>query len=401
MMSRLFFCLIILSFVTASIRAQDLTKNDKGNTVDVSGFYDSAHHWYDIRDEDHVIEPLSNQKRYSPDDVKEIADNILLFQKNNGGWAKNYDMLAILMPSQKRAVLAARNTVNTSFDNGTTHTQVEYLAKAYTLTKDERYREACLRGIDFILRAQYTNGGWPQYYPLRKDYSRYITFNDDAMIGVMELLHHIAQGKPYFSFVDSGLRAKVKAAFDRGIDCVLNCQIKENERLTAWCQQHDNITFKPRWARTFEPPSICSFESSDIVMLLMSLDQPGEKVIAAVQGAVKWFYDSRIFGVRTDSVPALKVSYQYHTADFDVVVVKDTKAPPIWSRFYELGTNRPLFCNRRGRIGYSLAQVARERRTGYRWYGYNPQQVLDKYPAWEKRWASGKNELSRGEEEKR
>ena len=380
-------CLVIFSVIAATaLRAQDLTKNDAGNAVDVSGFYDSSHHWYDIRDEDHVINPLPDQKRYSPEDVRGIADNILLYQKKNGGWPKNYDMLAILTPSQKKAVLAAKKNLNTTFDNGATHTQIEYVAKAYTLTGDEKYRTACLDGIDFILRAQYANGGWPQAYPLRKDYSRFITFNDDAMVGVMEALRHIVQGKQYYSFVDSTLRARVKAAFGKGVDCILNCQIMENGKLTAWCQQHDNVTLKPRWARTFEPPSVSSFESADLVMFLMSLDHPGERVIKAVQSAVKWFYDSRIFGTRVDSVPAPHASYRYHDTDFDVVVVKDPNAPPIWTRYYELKTNRPLFCNRQDRIVYSLAQVDRERRTGYRWYGYNPQQVLDAYPAWEKEW---------------
>ncbi len=387
MYSRLVSCLVVFSVIAATaLRAQDLTKNDTGKVLDVSGFYDSSHHWYDIRDEDHVINPLPEQKRYSPDNVRAIADNILLYQKNNGGWPKNYDMLAVLTPAQKKAVLAAKNNLNTTFDNGATHTQVEYLAKAYTLTGDEKYKTACLNGIGFILRAQYANGGWPQAYPLKKGYSRYITFNDDAMIGVMHLLHHIVEERPYYSFVDSSLRGKVKASFDKGIECILNCQIRENGKLTAWCQQHDNVTLRPRWARTFEPPSVSSFESSDIVILLMSLNHPGERVRKAVQSAVKWFYDSRIFGIHIDSVPAPHASYRYHDTNLDVIVVKDPNAPPIWTRFYELKTNRPLFCNRQDRIVYSLAQVDRERRTGYRWYGYNPQQVLDAYPAWQKKW---------------
>ena len=47
--------------------------------------------------------------------------------------------------------------------------------------------------IEFILTAQYANGGWPQFYPLQKNYSRYITFNDDAMAGIMFLLKDIIE----------------------------------------------------------------------------------------------------------------------------------------------------------------------------------------------------------------
>jgi len=42
----------------------------------------------------------------------------------------------------------------------------------------------------------------------------------------------------------------------------------------------------------------------------------------------------------------------------------------------------PLFCNRDGIIVYSLAEVARERRTGYGWYTDEPREVLKKYPKW-------------------
>ncbi len=387
--SRLILVSVALTFFASTGFTQDLTRSDTGSVIDVSGFYDSAHHWYDIHGEDYVIRPLPDRRRYPPDSVREIADNILLFQKSNGGWPKNYDMRAVLTPAQKKAVLAARNATNTTFDNGATHTQVEYLAKAYMLTKDKRYEAACLRGINFILRAQYPNGGWPQFFPLKKDYSRYITFNDDAMIGVLQVLHHIVQAKDFYFFVNSAMRRKVKRAFDKGIECVLDCQIRENGRRTAWCQQHDNVTLKPQWARTFEPPSVCSFESADLVMLLMSIDRPDRRVIRSVKAAVKWFYDSRIFGIRVDSVPAPEADYRYHSADFDVVVVKDADAPPIWARYYELGTNRPLFCNRGDKIVYSLAEVDRERRTGYRWYGYEPEEVLKVYPAWKKKWAPG------------
>ena len=45
-------------------------------------------------------------------------------------------------------------------------------------------------------------------------------------------------------------------------------------------------------------------------------------------------------------------------------------------------THIPIFCNRDSKIVYSLAEVLRERRDGYGWYTYQPQQVLDRYAAW-------------------
>ena len=84
----------------------------------------------------------------------------------------------------------------------------------------------------------------------------------------------------------------------------------------------------------------------------------------------------------------------YHESNQDKIVVKDTNAPPIWPRFTELGTHKPLFCNRDGKPVYSLDKVDRERRTGYGWYVYLPQEVLDMYPEWQKKWVPVKKSLS-------
>ncbi len=353
---------------------------------DLSGFYDSAHHWYDIRDEDRVIDPLQDQQRYDASDVKSIADNILLFQKVNGGWAKNYDMAAILTSDQREAVLRSRSdTKTTTFDNGATHSQVRYLAKAFVRTGDERYKKGCLDGIEFILRAQYDNGGWPQFFPNTSGYRQYITFNDGAMIGVMKVLRDIVARNKDFEFVDPPLAERIKSAFSKGIDCILRCQIRRDGVPTVWGQQHDQVTYLPRNARSFELASACSMESAEIVMFLMSLDHPSSPVVESVENAVRWFELAKIEGIRIDTIEAPKTEFVFHTSSNDRVVVEDSTAPAIWARFYELQTNRPLFANRDGNPVYSMAEVERERRTGYAWYTYDPAGVMDEFPKWKKR----------------
>jgi PelA/Pel-15E family pectate lyase len=288
--------------------------------------------------------------------------------------------------------MKAKNSLHTTFDNSTTYTHVNYLAQVYTLTKIEKYKDACLEGIKFILSAQFANGGWPQYFPLEKDnYSRRITFNDGAYIGVMQTLKMIVDNDPNFAFIGNDVREKVKLAYDKGLACILKLQIVDNGRLTAWCQQHDEITLKPAWARAFEPPSICNGESSSIVLFLMSIDHPDQKIIESVQSAVKWFIDSKILNTKVETVPAPAFKSQWKTATYDRVVVIDPLAKPIWTRYYELGTDKPLFCDRNSKFLYSLAEVSRERRSGYGWYTYSPQEALDKYPEWQKKWVPGKN----------
>ena len=343
-----FNCLLkIFIFVLLQISTfNSLHAQQNFNITDVSGFSDSKHHWMDITDHEQVIVPSKEQKSYRTADVRKIADNILLYQQPNGGWPKNYDMLAILTEDQKKMLAEHKDSNHTTFDNGATYTQIEYLAKAYSLLKDEKYKDAALKGIHFILQAQYNNGGWPQFYPDVSGYRKYITFNDDAMIGVMNVLQHIVQNASYYSFVDDILRSQASDAYYKGIDCILKCQIKENGKLTVWCQQHDNVTLQPTGARAFELASKASEESSEIVELLMNVDNPRKEIINAVNNAIKWFRDVAIKGIRVKIIPAEEVVYKYHAANNDRIVVQDSTAPAIWTRFYELETNRPLFANR-------------------------------------------------------
>jgi PelA/Pel-15E family pectate lyase len=371
--------LYIIAASAAVCFADDVSKIDTGD------FQDSSHHWYDISEMANIVKPKPYQPRYNENQIKQIADNILLYQNSNGGWPKNYDMRAILTHKQKLQLLKSKNLTHTTFDNGTTFSQIKYLAQAYEKIKDEKYKDAALRGIDFTLAAQYANGGWPQFYPLEDKYTRHVTFNDGAMIGIMNMLKEILDNKSYYSFVDSPRRDKIKIAFGKGIDCILKCQIKEEGRLLGWCQQHDEITFLPVKARAYELPSICNDESAEIVLFLMGLERPGPEIIIAVESAAKWFKESKIYGIRVEEVNSTEVKFASRTAATtkDRIVVKDPNAPAIWTRYYQLKTHKPFFSNRRGQILETMAEVDRERRIGYAWYTYAPQKVLDRLPEWQ------------------
>jgi hypothetical protein len=69
-----------------------------------------------------------------------------------------------------------------------------------------------------------------------------------------------------------------------------------------------------------------------------------------------------------------------------VVVVKGSAAPPLWARFYDIGTNMPIFADRDGVPKPALADIGYERRNGYAWYGTWPQKLVEvEYSAWKKR----------------
>jgi PelA/Pel-15E family pectate lyase len=363
--------------------------------IDPAPFADNTGHWYSIFDKSNMINALPGRPKYKPTEITNIADNMVLFQKDNGGWPKNYDFFAILTDKQKDTVRAAKGMLNTTFDNGNTYTQIAALAIAYTVTKNEKYKLSALKGLDFIMTAQYKNGGWPQYYPLENNYSRCITYNDGVMEGIMELLKNINDGKLQYAFIDNSYRTKLKIAFNKGLGCIIKTQVNDAGKPTAWGQQYDEVTLQPSWARKFEPASICNKESSDLVIFLMSIDHPKKEIIGAIQNAVAWFEASKIYNTKVNTIPAERMVTPFRVSVSDRVVVTDKTAPPIWTRYYELKTHKPLFCNRDSKVVYSLAEVLRERRDGYGWYTYSPQQVLNMYPEWQKKWAPNNDVLKK------
>ena len=316
---------------------------------------------------------------YASDEARIIADSVLLYQTDSGGWPKNVDMTQ--PPS---AEFRANNEPDhrwATIDNGATHTQLEFLAHVIHATDNHRYLPAFQRGFDYLLQAQYPNGGWPQFFPLRPGYYTHITFNDDAMASVLRLLKEASEGNSLYAFVDKPRRARAAVAVERGVDCILRCQIVVEGKKTAWCAQHDETTLAPAAARKYEHVSLSGLESVGVVRFLMSIEHPSPEVIKSVDAAVRWFEEAKLTGIRIDRKPAPELHL-----GFDPVVKADPSAPPIWARFYEIGTNRPIFSGRDAVIRYSLAEIEPERRGGYRWYTDEPQKLIQKeYPQWKKK----------------
>ena len=76
----------------------------------------------------------------------------------------------------------------------------------YGFTKNDKYKDAAGRFCNSLSMLKYSNGGWPQYYPLEKITASALPIIDDAMGGIMWLLKDIAEGKPEYSYINSVLR---------------------------------------------------------------------------------------------------------------------------------------------------------------------------------------------------
>ncbi|WDQ15100.1 pectate lyase [Rhodopirellula sp. P2] len=290
---------------------------------------------------------------------------ILSWQTDHGDWPKNTD-------TTSKPFTADDEKPNGTFDNGATIGELQALARAFKATGQNEYKSAFLKGFDHLLAAQYPNGGWPQYFPLSKKYHRHITFNDGTMIHIMQFLEE-TQSDPSYMFIGDQRQASTRTALDRGIQCILDCQVIVDGVRTVWCAQHHAETLTPVLARSYEHPSLSGAESAGVLLYLMTQNNPSPQVAEAIEAGVKWFDQSKILGFRykkRKELPSLE---------------SDRDAPPLWARFYKIETNRPMFSDRDGVVVDDLDQIGEERRSGYSWYGNWGTKVSKAHAKWETR----------------
>ena len=163
---------------------------------------------------------------------------------------------------------------------------------------------------------------------------------------------------------------------------MLKCQVVVDGKKTVWCAQHDEVTLEPRPARTFEPISLSGSESAGVLLLLISLENPSPEVVSANKSGVRWFDAVKLTGIRQV------------VRDGDKRIVADAAAPPLWARFYQIGTNRPMFSGRDSVIKDTIAEIEPERRNGYAWYGEWGRKVATGYETWKSRQAKAANRIS-------
>jgi PelA/Pel-15E family pectate lyase len=328
------------------------------------------------------VRTVSNKNTYDT-----IAENMLLYQRSNGGWPKHFKTLNVdykhTLTSQELKELQAdfASSIDATIDNNATTKEIRYLVKAYKKTNDKRYLAAVEKGIDFFLKAQYaSNGGWPQYYPDFSSYRSEITYNDNAMINVLNVLADVVEGSNDLNIINPNFKTACANAVKLGIDCILKTQIKQNGILTGWCAQYDAKTLLPAKARAYELPSLSGQETVGIVRFLMRFEKPSTEIKNAINTAVKWLDKVKIVGYSVEEIDAPSTP-----KGRDRVFVPSPNNV-MWARFMDLENNEPFFCGRDGVKKKTLAEVEYERRNGYAWYNKTPAKLIEEeYPIWLKK----------------
>lgn len=329
---------------------------------------------------------------YASAEARTLADNVVSFQTPAGGWSKNFNtadhrrrpgeafspdtnLSKFLVPGDNDAPHDVHWTYIGTFDNNATIGELRFLAKvaaAADAAIGASWRAAVTRGLNYVLTAQYPNGGWPQIFPLDGGYHDAITFNDGATTNIIEFVRDAGAGQDEFAWLPADLRQRATASAARGLACILACQLVVDGRRTVWCQQHDMLTLAPTSARNYEMPSQSGSESAGLMLFLMTVPHPSPEVIRAVRAAATWFEKTALHDVAFTRAPD----------GTGRKLLPSPGAGPIWARYSELKTDRPIFGDRDKSIHDDVNEISLERRNGYAWFNNAPQRALEAYARW-------------------
>ncbi|MHC4743537.1 MAG: pectate lyase [Planctomycetota bacterium] len=258
--------------------------------------------------------------------AKEVAKALVWGQREIGGWDHRVDV-SHLTGDAKTPV---RKKGRCTFDDNITQGALKFLIEADSEIDERWLSEGVELGLEFMLRSQYENGGWPQWYPLRGGYHDYYTFNDNSINDCIDVMlkAHKAYGKDEYL-----------TCARRGGDFIIASQLPRPQ--AGWAQQYDR-DMKPAWARRFEPPGVCSLVTARNIRTLaqLYLYTKDDKYLLPIPAAIEWLDKSKISG-------------------------------NFWARLYEVKTNRPIYGDREdgNKIHYDYEKVSLKERTSYGWRG--------------------------------
>lgn len=247
-------------------------------------------------------------------------------QRTIGGWDHRVDVSHL----DARSSTAVRKEGDCTFDDNITQGALSFL-----MTMDEEIDEPWLTeaidlGLSFMMESQFENGAWPQWYPLIGQYHDYYTFNDNAIndcIGVMMKAHRIYGKREYLGTAE------------RGGDFIIRSQFPPPQ--SGWAQQYSH-DLRPAWARSFEPPGICSLVTVRNIRTLIDLYlyTKDERYLEPIPPAFEWLDQSEI-------------------------------GENLWARLYEEGTNKPVYGDRNDgyKVHYDYEKISQKEKDSYGWQG--------------------------------
>ncbi len=260
------------------------------------------------------------------------AGNALCYgQLKSGGWtsAIDFDLQGKLSGDYRNGRGRGKNY--STLDDGKSQAAIEFLIHLDKATGfvNESIHESASFALDSLVKAQFSNGGFPQAWPCPpgpepglaatypdydwrterrvKEYWFLCTLNDNVAGDLATTL--LEADRVYQA-------PRYRQSLRRLGDFLLLAQMPGPQ--PGFAQQY-TTEMKPAWARKFEPPAIASDETQETIATLMLIAQEtgDDKYLRGIPAAMQWLRRS---------------------------VLPDGSL----ARYYELKTNRPLFMQRSG-----------------------------------------------------
>lgn len=261
--------------------------------------------------------------------AKKTADAVIKGQSKAGGWNYMVDFAGEESIKKWYATIGKNGWRleefqhyygNDTYDDDVTSNTSRLLLRIYIEKHDAKYKPALDKAINFILKSQYPNGGWPQRYPLKydfqkkghPDYSSFYTFNDDV---IGENLNFLIQC--YQHLGDKRLLEPIKKA--------MNFYCISQKPNGAWGQQYD-MKLNVAGARTYEPAAYLPRATFGNAMLMLKFYQytGDKKFLAHIPEAISWLEKVKL--------PAANTEGGHYTHPL----------------FVEVGTDKPIYVHRKG-----------------------------------------------------
>jgi len=245
-------------------------------------------------------------------------------QRKIGGWSSLVDVGHF----ENDVETVVRKDGRGTFDDNTTQGALAFLMDMDEVINEVWLTETIELGLAFMMQSQFDNGAWPQSYPLRGRYSDYYTFNDGAINDCIKIMLRAHQMYGKSEYLDCA---------KRGGDFIILSQVPSPQ--AGWAQQYSQ-DLKPVWARSFEPPGVCSAVTRSNIYTLVDLYlyTKDKKYLEPVPKAIDWLKTSKI-------------------------------GEGLWARLYELGTNRPIYGDREDgdKIHYDYEKISQREKQSYAW----------------------------------
>lgn len=275
--------------------------------------------------------------------AKGAADALVWGQLASGGWDYRIDFDSVASrrwyfrrDKEKGQGPNGRRNTSTFDDNNSQSALRLLMAIDQATNRQLSYHRAAEYGLRFMLKSQFPNGGWPQRFPPpSRGYAGYYTFNDNAINDCIKVVL-----EAYRIYGDKRFMESAK----KGGDFIIASQLGSPQ--SGWAQQYD-YNMKPAPARWFEPAACNGAVTCRNIRTLIELflETGEEKYLKPISSALKWLEKSKL-------------------------------REGVWARFYELGTNRPIYVTADRRVVYERVNL----RPGYGWFGnYGGEEVARLY----------------------